>query len=361
MNIQELNDCSIVDIETTGLSPDKDDIIEIGALRVRNNLVVAEFTQLIKSSKPLSKTVSQITGITDDMLADAKELDDTLSDFLRFVDNDTVVGHNIAFDANFISKKCVAYGLDFKNDTYDTLAVCKQEYPDVSHKLEDMIIQLGIKDSGIHHRALADCYHTHSLMTALKNHSALVLEIKPPKQRVLNPITKGLQTLHGILIGITCDDILTQEELLGLEEWMINNEQLAGNYPYDIINNAIWKVIEDGIIEQSELDYLLEFFKTQIDPLNAEIGAVDVELNSKSICLTGDFDYGSKQEVQERLTEMGATIVSSVTRKTDILLIGERGSDSWACGTYGTKAKKAIELRSKGYPIMILKEKDVQL
>lgn len=270
MNIQELNDCSIVDIETTGLSPDKDDIIEIGALRVRNNLVVAEFTQLIKASKPLSKTISQITGITDDMLADAKELDDTLSDFLRFIDNDTVVGHNIAFDANFISKKCVACELDFKNDTYDTLAVCKHEYPDVSHKLEDMIIQLGIKDSGIHHRALADCYHTHSLMTALKNHSALVLEIKPPKQRVLNPITKGLQTLHGILIGITCDDILTQEELLGLEEWMINNEQLAGNYPYDIINNAIWKVIEDGIIEQSELDYLLEFFKTQIDPQTAE-------------------------------------------------------------------------------------------
>lgn len=224
-----------------------------------------------------------------------------------------------------------------------------------------MIIQLGIKDSGIHHRALADCYHTHSLMTALKNHSALVLEIKPPKQRVLNPITKGLQTLHGILIGITCDDILTQEELLRLEEWMNNNEQLAGNYPYDIINNAIWKVIEDGIIEQSELDYLLEFFKAQINPLNAEIGAVDIELSNKSICLTGDFDYGSKQEVQERLSEIGATVVSNVTRKTDILLIGEKGSDSWACGTYGTKAKKAIELRSKGYPIMILKEKDVQL
>lgn len=79
------------------------------------------------------------------------------------------------------------------------------------------------------------------------------------------------------------------------------------------------------------------------------------------ICLTGDFDYGSKQEVQERLSEIGATVVSNVTRKTDILLIGEKGSDSWACGTYGTKAKKAIELRSKGYPIMILKEKDVQL
>ena len=90
-------------------------------------------------------------------------------------------------------------------------------------------------------------------------------------------------------------------------------------------------------------------------------GAIDVELSNKSICLTGDFDYGSKQEVQERLSEIGATVVSSVTRKTDILLIGEKGSESWACGTYGTKAKKAIELRSKGYPIMILKEKDVQL
>ena len=56
MNIQELNDCSIVDIETTGLSPDNDNIIEIGALRVRDNKIVAEFSQLIKASKPLSKT-----------------------------------------------------------------------------------------------------------------------------------------------------------------------------------------------------------------------------------------------------------------------------------------------------------------
>ena len=361
MNIQEMNSYTIVDIETTGLSPDKDDIIEIGALRVRDSIIVAEFSQLIKASGPLSKTISKITGITDDMLTDAREINYALSDFLQFVDNDTVVGHNITFDANFISKKCVACGLDFKNDTYDTLAVCKQEYPDVSHKLEDMMIQLGIKDSGVHHRALADCYYTHSLMTALKNHSVLVLEIKPPKQRVLNPITKGLQTLHGILIGITCDDILTQEELLGLKEWINNNDQLAGNYPYDIINNAIWKVIEDGIIEQSELDYLLSFFKSQIDPLNAEIGVSDIDFNRKLICLTGDFDYGERKEVQERLSSLGATVVSSVTRKTDILLIGEKGSDSWACGTYGTKAKKAIELRSKGYPIMILKEKDVQL
>lgn len=120
MNIQELNDCSIVDIETTGLSPDNDNIIEIGALRVRDNKIVAEFSQLIKASKPLSKTISQITGITDDMLADAKELDDTLSDFLRFVDNDTVVGHNIAFDANFISKKCVAVVCHAKRKKWET-------------------------------------------------------------------------------------------------------------------------------------------------------------------------------------------------------------------------------------------------
>lgn len=63
MNIQELNDYTIVDIETTGLSPDKDNIIEIGALRVCDNKVVAEFSQLIKASKPLSKTVSDIVNI----------------------------------------------------------------------------------------------------------------------------------------------------------------------------------------------------------------------------------------------------------------------------------------------------------
>lgn len=83
-----------------------------------------------------------------------------------------------------------------------------------------------------------------------------------------------------------------------------------------------------------------------------------IEISGKSICLSGEFDCGSKADVSTKLINAGASIHSSVTQKTDILLIGGQGSSAWSCGKYGTKVKKALELKEKGFNIRLVREAD---
>ena len=74
------------------------------------------------------------------------------------------------------------------------------------------------------------------------------------------------------------------------------------------------------------------------------------------VCLTGDFDYGSKGKVSAYIESHGGTISSSVTKKTSVVLMGNKGSDAWSHGNYGTKVEKALQRRETRDDIMILKE-----
>ena len=82
----------------------------------------------------------------------------------------------------------------------------------------------------------------------------------------------------------------------------------------------------------------------------------DYSFDSQVVCLTGDFDYGSKGKVTSYIESHGGTMSSSVTRKTTVVLVGNKGSDAWSHGNYGTKVEKAIERRETRDDIIILKE-----
>ena len=91
-----------LDIETTGLSPTFDEIIELSAVRVRGGKPVAEYTRLVKPSAPLDPYVSELTGITDEMLESAAPIAAELPAFFDFVAADVIVGHSVAYDVNFL-------------------------------------------------------------------------------------------------------------------------------------------------------------------------------------------------------------------------------------------------------------------
>lgn len=79
----------------------------------------------------------------------------------------------------------------------------------------------------------------------------------------------------------------------------------------------------------------------------------------QTVCLTGDFEFGKKADVTAFIEEHGGGCVSSVTRKTTVLLVGSKGSDAWSHGNYGSKVERALGLQQEGCPIKILKEEDV--
>ena len=137
------------------------------------------------------------------------------------------------------------------------------------------------------------------------------------------------------------------------------NSSLRGNYPYDNIFSILAGALADGILEKRELDEILLLFKRLSDPISEySCDCRIVSLDGKNVCLSGEFDRGSKFDISEELVTFGVTMQSSVTQKTDYLIVGGQGSSAWCAGNYGTKVKKALELQGKGFGIVIIREAD---
>ena len=111
-----------LDIETTGLDPITDAIIEIGAVRFRNKRQDNEWGQLINPGRPLSRFITQLTGITDDMLAGAPRINEVLQSLENFVGDEPIVGHRVEFDLSFLRRKGL-FDANQPLDTYDLAAV----------------------------------------------------------------------------------------------------------------------------------------------------------------------------------------------------------------------------------------------
>ena len=148
----------VIDLETTGLDPRFNEIIEIAGIRYENDTEVDRFQTLVNPETEIDEFITELTGITNEMLADAPTVGAVLPSFLQFVGDSIVVGHNINFDINFLYDNAENLSLPpFGNDFVDTLRMSRRLYKDMTnHKLSTLVEHLGV-DGGVEHRALADC------------------------------------------------------------------------------------------------------------------------------------------------------------------------------------------------------------
>lgn len=157
--IHYVPDYVVFDLETTGVSVYKDDIIEISAVKVKGGEIIDTFSTLVNPDRPIPYGATRVNGITDDMVADAPYLKDVLADFLEFIGDNVLVGHNIyCFDLNFIYDAALnLYGRYVENDYIDTLFMARKCLPKLGHhKLVDVAEHFNINTHGAH-RALNDC------------------------------------------------------------------------------------------------------------------------------------------------------------------------------------------------------------
>lgn len=150
-----------IDIETTGLSPLYDDIIEVSGIKVENRKTVATFSETINIGRPLPPFIIALTGITDKELSRSNCAENVLTRFCSFVGGDILLGHNVNFDINFLYDKCLdKTGILFENDFVDTLKIGKKLLPQLKHhKLDDLADYYCIPPRTLH-RALGDCEMT---------------------------------------------------------------------------------------------------------------------------------------------------------------------------------------------------------
>lgn len=165
--------------------------------------------------------------------------------------------------------------------------------------------------------------------------------------------TLATQQLQGILEGISVDNEINKKEIDNLNIWLYQNDYLIGHYPYDRIIEVIKQVIEDKIITKEENELLLNIFDELLNPIDNIKNQV-VEINGNTFCLTGEFKYGTRQQVVEYIESNGGIYTPNPTKKTNYLVVGSYGSAAYVNGSYGSKIKKAFE---KG--ITIIKEEDL--
>ena len=122
------------DVETTGLNPLENEIIEIGALKVRDGKVAERFMEFIKPTTSISPAITSLTGITNDMVAQARPRCSVVADFLDFCEEDVLIGHNVSFDYSFMKCSAAADGLPFEKMGIDTLKIAQKVLKDLDSK-----------------------------------------------------------------------------------------------------------------------------------------------------------------------------------------------------------------------------------
>jgi DNA polymerase-3 subunit epsilon len=150
-----------LDIETTGGSPLSSRITEIGALRVEDNKVVAKFSQLVNPEQHVPSFITNMTGISDDMLWDAPLFRGIADDLELFLDGAIFIAHNVSFDYGFIKAAFAEMGSKFNMDRLCTARLSRRLYPDQPrHNLDTIIARHGfvVKDR---HRAFDDAQVLH--------------------------------------------------------------------------------------------------------------------------------------------------------------------------------------------------------
>ena len=223
-----LTDYVVIDLEMTGLNAKTDRILETGAARVRGNVVTATFSEIINPKRELSEKVISLTGITNEMAVQGKEMDATLMAFLDFIGEDILVGQNVIFDYSFLKQWAVNH-----KRTFERNAVARKFLPQEQKKdLASLCSYFGIER--VHaHRALDDVMETQQIFEQMqKMYEAgateafrpYPLQYKVKKQSPATPqqikYLKQFVEFHGIPMPEIYEDA-TRSEISRLTDQLI--------------------------------------------------------------------------------------------------------------------------------------------
>lgn len=170
-SINDLNDYVVIDIETTGMEPLSDEIIEIGALSIKEGRVVGEFSALLKTERELPENIVELTGITDEMLKEeGRDVKEVLKEFQEFCGNRELVGHNIiVFDMSFLGLAFSRNKMEpMRNKMNDTLRISRRRIEDYDgYELEKLAKYFKIEHGRLH-RVKEDCMVAYKVFEELK-------------------------------------------------------------------------------------------------------------------------------------------------------------------------------------------------
>lgn len=191
-------------------------------------------------------------------------------------------------------------------------------------------------------------------------------------------VTSSIQFLSGLVHGLMADGDLSDAEIKTLKSWVDANDFLTGTYPFDEINSLISEILADKKITQDEREQLMAFFSNIIDfsssynlaaPDFTELrekysisgicaSCPEITFQDKLFCFTGESYRAKRADIGVIIARLGGALRSSVTKKTNYLIVGNAGNPCWAYACYGRKIEEAVALRKEGARVTIVNETD---
>ncbi len=195
----------VFDIETTGFNANKNKIIEIGAVKVRDYEVVDTFSEFVNPEIPIPYRITKLTSITDDQVRDAGTIEEILPKFMEFCKGCILVAHNATFDTSFIRANCERLGLEYDYSCIDTLGLSRHFLTKLhKYKLDVVCKELGISLEN-HHRAVDDATATGGIFIKLlkkcRDANMLTLDAINEGTKVSEDVIKKLPSYHVIILA----------------------------------------------------------------------------------------------------------------------------------------------------------------
>ncbi len=397
-----------IDIETTGFAY-RDDILEIAAVKVKDNSIVDTFQTLIKPTEPIPVNITVLTGIDDEMVKDAPAFDDVIESFITFIGNDTILGHNVIFDLDRLNNKLYNKNMQTINNCYiDTMYMSKDRIPSLdSYNLIGVANHLNVKID-VSHRALSDCYTTISCYNILKS---------MPETFLHKEVHGNNQTAYQFLnrVPIPYNDPDHKVSAQGIVYYLIDKPYYASNglfysimskhgaeefdsdyydeytFPVSTIKELLNKVTHIIVGEKRyetiefEKDFLeaikehnitilseMEMYKLldidtssfpEIKKKNGnhlsqkDVVADNTDFNEdhplfgKTVVITGSLNGMSRKDAYLKIKNVGGLCGDSITKKTDYLVTNSTAKTG--------KMKKALQYIDEGFDIKIINEQDL--
>jgi len=277
----------VLDLETTGFDPAFDEIIEVAAIKYSNREKISEFTTLVKPENKINEYITELTGITNEMVKDAPKIKKVLPELMSFLSDSVIIGHNANFDINFLyDNNMLCFNEPFTNSFIDTMRISRRLFRDIRHRLVDLAMEFKIS-ADVQHRAKADCEITQKVYEYMRNHCT---------EKNID-ITAFLKASHG--------------KSFDLKDFKPETEEFDVSHP----------------------------------------------IYGMSVCFTGTLEKFPRKEALQIVTNLGGIPSDSVTKNTNILVLGNNDYCSSIKGGKSNKQKKAEELILKGHDLIIISEK----
>lgn len=301
---------TVIDTETTGLHSN-DRIVELAAVRVRNGAIESSYHKLINPGMPINPMASQVNGITDSMVKHSPSFRLVKDDFLSFIGNDILVGHNIPFDIKFINREL---GYPITNRFVDTLKLARSCVCDTAnYKLATLVKYFGL-DKEQDHRALGDAELTFQVYEKLKE---IDQERKLKEEAQMMSLQSVVELLQNSSAVLTQYDKAIVDYLTKKLKYKKNIAEQVPAVQSNVIGSIHFLYIQKQTINEEQFKRLLsiaERHQNEIDKRMAVVARIDIKSRTIQEPRTDWQRRTRDMQLESRLMSMVETAAASDTQ-----------------------------------------------